>query len=164
MHLGDCTARKILEERYLFAAQRDTEVDMMSLYIVRQSLSVCTHAAHMAYPFRAEGFMIILVEIEGKCYYLHLLVQRETGIVHAFGRTFGGEDGDLMIRMGSEPIHLLRQHPLHTSGVIQMRNTIEDFHTVSSFLFGRCEIPMTMAKISRLQVTRRGSKRSGARG
>ena len=79
--------------------------------------------------------MIIRVKIDIQGYHFHALIQREIDITHARRRRLSGDNGDGIVSMRREPIYLLSQHPLHTTGIIEMRYAIQEIHTFSSFLF-----------------------------
>ena len=130
--------------------------------IVRQRAFICPHTPHVSAPLGQQRFGVVRIEIDVQMYHLNPFVQRETGVAHARRCRFGGDDRDGVLRMCCQPVNFLRQHPLHAAGVIQMRYAIEDVHALSSFLIW--EMPITIHRISRLHVTRRGSKSSGARG
>ena len=163
MHLGNSAAGQSAQERYLFAAKRDAEVDLVLTDIVRQRAFICPHTPHVPAPLGQQRFGVVRIEIDVQMYHLNPFVQRETGVAHARRCRFGGDDRDGVLRMCGQPVKFLGQHTLHTAGIIQMRDAIEDVHGATSF-FLICEIPVTIHNNRRLQVTRRGSKSSGARG
>ena len=136
---------------------------MVRTYILAQRALIRTHATHMTPPLGPYRFIIIGIKINIHFHHLNTWIKREIGLRHTFRRQFSGDNSDGMIRVLRQPIDFLSQHTFHPSGVIEMRYTIKDIHCTTSF-FLICEIPMTIARSRRLQVTKRGSKSNGARG
>ena len=147
----------------------------MHPYIFVQRALVRVHTAHMREVLGQERLVIIRIEINIQFFYLHFPGEREMTSGSSCGYTLRSQDCICMLRVCCQPVDLLRQYTLHSAGVIQMRNAIEDSHDCTSFFchnrfshatisFWRFVIPIITASSNKLHVTSRGSKRSGARG
>ena len=87
----------------------------------------------MRIVFRQKGLSIVCIEIDVQVHHFDLFRERKIALRSTSRHRFGSDNRNLMLRMRCEPVHFLGQHPLHSAGVIEMGNAIEDSHTVTSF-------------------------------